>query len=67
MSDETYLAMTRLRFISGGKLCTVEPKQIFSFDGDEGVDIGLLLRTKAIIKTPAIVQEKAVKRGKNSR
>ena len=68
MSEETYLALTRLRFISGGKLCTIEPKEVFSFDGDEGVDVDMLLRQKAIIKTPAIVKQepKAVKRGKSS-
>ena len=43
-----YVALRPLRLVSKGVVSHIERGDIFSFDGDEGVDVSLLLKEKAI-------------------
>jgi len=59
-----YTALVRLRFISGGELVKVAPGEIFSLDGDEGIDIGMLLR---LGQAREFIPKEVVKDGKKTR
>ncbi|MAH50253.1 hypothetical protein CMI37_30815 [Candidatus Pacearchaeota archaeon] len=67
-NEIVYVANVRLRLWSGGKLATIEPGGKFSFDGDEGIDVAMLLRNKSISRTLATVAvKKEKKHGTNTR
>ena len=47
-NEVPYVALRHLRLVSKGVVSHIERGDIFSFDGDEGVDVSLLLKEKAI-------------------
>jgi len=47
-NEITYVALRPLRLVSKGVVTHIERGDIFSFDGNEGVDVRLLVQENAI-------------------